>query len=393
MAKQSTKQNSSSFTKTHNVYFVIGEVSGDTLGVELLDGFKACGANVNPMGLGGTKMQARGLNSTIDVSDIAVMGLANVVAKLPKLLKLARKVADDIVAKEPDVIVLIDSPEFAKQIAKRVKKKLPNTPIIKYVCPSVWAWREHRAKKMTAYIDHILAILPFEPELLKKLEGPSATYVGHPLARLAGKVKASSKKKPNTKPNVLLMPGSRQGELARMFPVLKQTVELLEERGNDLNYIIPAVSHLKENIEQEIATRPHSISKRVKIIEGEKAKLKAFEKADLAIATSGTAILELAMHMIPCISIYKLDKALNAIRFIIKAWTAALPNLIADKIIVPERINEYAHPQYIARLAEGLLVEGHERNAQLKGFELVHKNMSQKQDPASIAAKAILKFL
>lgn len=375
--------------KPLRIYFVIGEVSGDTLGVALLDGFQSHGVEIEPLGIGGPKMQARGLQSLFDVSEIAVMGLSGVVAKLPNIFKRIRHVSKDIIDKKPDAIILIDSPEFAKQVAKRTKKKLPNVPIIKYVCPSIWAWRQHRAKTMTNYIDHILAILPFEPELLQKLNGPSATYVGHPLARLAGNVTVKDKKKPNAIPNLLLMPGSRHGEISRLLPVLKDTVSLLEKRGNKFNYILPAVPHLAHELRKETADWPQKI----KIIEGENAKLKAFEKADLAIATSGTAILELAMYMIPCISIYKLDRALNAIRFIIKAWTAALPNLIADKVIIPERINEFAHPEYIARLAESLAVEGPERNAQLQGFKLVHQRMKQKQDPAHIAAGAILKLI
>ena len=375
--------------KPLRIYFVIGGVSGDTLGIELLNGFKALNVEVEPLGIGGPKMQARGLNSLFDISEIAVMGLSGVVIKLPNILIRARNVAKDIIDKKPDAIILIDSPEFAKQVAKRVKKTIPNVPVIKYVCPSVWAWRQHRAKSMKNYIDHILAILPFEPELLRKLEGPNATYVGHPLARLAGKVTVKDKQKPNDIPNVLLMPGSRRGEISRLLPVLKDTVSQLEKRGNKYNYILPAVPHLVDEIRIETDSWPQQI----KIIEGEEAKLKAFAKADLAIATSGTAILELAMYMIPCISIYKLDKALNAIRFIIKAWTAALPNLIADKVIIPERFNEYAHPEYIARLAESLVVSGPERNAQLQGFKLVHQRMKQKQDPAHIAASTILKLI
>lgn len=375
--------------KPLRLYFVIGEVSGDTLGVELLDGFKEQGVVVEPLGIGGPKMQARGLQSLFDVSEIAVMGISGVVVKLPTIFKRVRHVANDIAKLKPDAIVLIDSPEFAKQVAKRAKKSLPNVPIIKYVCPSVWAWRQHRAKTMKQYIDHVLAILPFEPDLLKELDGPNSTYVGHPLARLAGNVTPKDKKKPNNIPNVLLMPGSRRGEISRILPVLKDTVSLLEKRGNKYKYILPAVPHLAHEIRKEIADWPQTVH----VIEGEDAKLKAFKSADLAIATSGTAILELAMYMIPCISIYKLDKALSAIRFIIKAWTAALPNLIADKVIIPERINEFAHPEYIARLAESLVLDGPERNAQLQGFKLVHKRMKQKEDPANIAAAAILKLI
>lgn len=373
-------------TKALRIYFVIGEVSGDTLGADLINGFAKLNAKVEPLGLGGPKMQAHGLQTLFNINEMAVMGLSGIFAKLPTLMKRVRLVANDIIDKKPDAVILIDSPEFAKQIAIRVKRKLPNIPIIKYVCPSVWAWREARAKKMNAYLDHVLAILPFEPELLKKLEGPDATYVGHPLARLAGKIQPKDKRKPANPANILLMPGSRKGEITRLLPIIEKTVDLLAERGTKARYILPAVPHLAD----ELKTKTAKWKQKINVVEGEAAKQAAFDCADLAIATSGTAILELAMHMIPCISIYKLDPALNAIRFIIKAWTAALPNLIADKIIVPERINEFAHPEYIARLAEALIVQGPERDAQLKGFELVHQRMKQKKDPAMVAARVIL---
>ena len=372
--------------KPLRLYFVIGEVSGDTLGADLIGGFAKLNRKVEPFGLGGPKMHALGLQSLFDVNEIAVMGLSGIVAKLPTLIQRVRAVVKDVIDKKPDAVILIDSPEFAKQIAIRVKRKMPNVPIIKYVCPSVWAWRENRAKKMNAYLDHVLAILPFEPELLKQLGGPDATYVGHPLARLAGKIKAKDKRTPANPATVLLMPGSRKGEIHRMLPIIEKTVDLLAERGTTARYILPAVSHLAEELKMKTSSWKQNIS----IVEGEAAKQKAFDSADLAIATSGTAILELAMHMVPCISIYKLDPALNAIRFIIKAWTAALPNLIADKVIVPERINQFAHPEYIARLAEALMVAGPERDAQLNGFELVHQRMKQKKQPAVIAARIIL---
>lgn len=371
------------------LYMVVGEVSGDALGADLLDAFEQLKVDVTPLGMGGEKLRERGLNSIIDTSEIAMMGLSAVVRKLPSLLKFARMVADDILEQNPDVVLLVDSPEFGKQVAKRVKKKNSNIPIVKYVCPSVWAWREKRAVKMKSYIDHILAILPFEPALMEKLDGPKTTYVGHPLARLAGNIKASERRVPNKPSKVLLMPGSRSGEISRLLPIMEETVQLLLDRGNnEIEYVLPAVPHLLDELREKTSSWPQKVT----LIEGETEKLEFFKQADLAIATSGTAVLELAMYMVPTISIYKLDPALNSIRFIIKAWTAALPNLIADKIIIPERINEFAHPQYIARLAEQLLVKGNERNAQLDGFTLVHKKMAQKQDPSTSAANAILKL-
>ncbi len=370
------------------VYFVVGEASGDALGADLMDHLSSMGVEVEALGLGGHRMHERGLEPLFDVSQIAIMGLSGVVRKLPSLLARAREVARDIARKRPDVLLLIDSPEFAKVVAKRAKAENPNLPVIKYVCPTVWSWRPGRAVKMNAYIDHVLAILPFEPEVMRKLGGPETTYVGHPLARLAGKADLEAKAKPANPPNILILPGSRNSEASRLLPVLRETIEIMEDRGQGGRYLLPAVPHLRAMIEKDVATW----TVKPEILAGEDAKFEAMQNGDVAIAASGTAILELAMYGVPTISIYKLDPAINAVRFLMKAWTAALPNLIADKVIVPERINEFARPGYIARLAEGLLVEGHQRAAQLEGFQLVHDRMQQAKEPGRICAEIVLRL-
>jgi len=371
------------------IYFVIGEVSGDNLGDDLMRSFDALGIEAEPLGLGGPKMAAHGLESLFDISEIAVMGVSGVLAKLPGLLARVRRVADDILEKNPDVVMLIDSPEFAKQVAKRVKKKRPQIRIVKYVCPTVWAWRQGRAKTMSGYLDHVIAILPFEPDLLKELGGPEATYVGHPLARLAGKTDLAAKRKPAAIPTILLMPGSRKSETARHMPVLAETARLLKERGMEARFVLPAVPHLAEELRSQARNWPVV----PEVVEGDEAREAEYRKADLAIAASGTAILELAMYGIPTISIYKLDPAMKSLRFLVKAWTAALPNLIADRVIIPERINEFVIPGYLARMAEGLLVEGPARDAQIDGFEVVHQRMQQDESPGILAARVILNLV
>jgi lipid-A-disaccharide synthase len=370
------------------LYFVVGESSGDALGADLLDCFKRLKVDVEPLGLGGPKMQAHGLNPIFPSSEIAIMGISGVVTRLPSLLKRVRQVADDIIRKQPDAVLLIDSPDFAKQVARRVKSKMPDIKVIKYVCPTVWSWRPGRAVKMNAYCDHVLAILPFEPTVMRELGGPPTTYIGHPLAKLAGVSDLKAKLKPKKPPHVMLLPGSRKSEVSRLLPIMKTTVDQLRERGLVARFTLPAVPHLEDYIREATRTWLYQ----PEILSGEDAKLEAMQDADAAIAASGTAILELAMYGVPCVSIYKPDPALNALRFLIKAWTGALPNLIADKVIVPERINEFAHPGYIARLIEALLVSGPERQAQIRGFELVHKIMQQERAPGEIAVEIILQM-
>jgi len=371
------------------VYFVVGEESGDALGDKLLDAFDGLKQPVEPMGLAGTKMQARGMTSLFDISQLSLMGISAVARKLPSLLKRISETVDDICLKKPDVLLLIDSPEFSYRVAKKVRKKLPHVKIVKYVAPSVWAWRPGRAKKIRPYIDHIMAILPFEPGLLKELGGPPATYVGHPLAAEIPDIKTSSKRSCKDTPELLLLPGSRRGEIKLMLPIIRETVHILNERGNRFSLTLAPVSKMETEIRNHVETwdiKPI-------IVLGDEAKKQAFKNADLALATSGTVILELALFKVPMISIYKLDRMMMVVRHLITAWTTLLPNLIADYPFVPEKLNENTHPQHLARMLERLMIKGEERDVQLKGFDLICKKLSQEKSGAKLAAQKIIELV
>lgn len=371
------------------IYFVVGEESGDALGEKLLDAFENLSQKIEPMGLAGARMNARGVDSLFDISELSVMGISAVVQKLPNLLKRIRQTVNDIIEKKPDVLLLIDSPEFSYRVAKKVRKKLPMVKIVKYVAPTVWAWRAGRAKKIKPYIDHIMAILPFEPELLKKLGGPDATYVGHPLASEIPSIPSSSRKKCSDIPKLLVLPGSRRGELKLMLPVIRDTLSILKARGNAFDVTLPAVSKLENDIREHV----EGWDVKPRIVTGEEAKKLAFREADIALATSGTVILELALYKVPMISIYKLDRMMMQIRHMITAWTTALPNLIADYPVVPERLNENTHPDHLARMLERLMMNGEERNVQLKGFDKIIRQLKSEKSGAQVAAQKIIEIV
>lgn len=374
---------------TRRIYFVIGEESGDILGADLIDAFAEIGLAVEPMGLGGARMRQRGVASLFDIADISVMGFSAVFARLPLILKRLRMTVRDIVARRPDLIVLIDSPDFTHRVAKRVRARLPDVPIVKYVCPSVWAWRSGRARTMKAYIDHVLALLPFEPEVLKALGGPDATYVGHPLARRLEGLSLPERTQISDPPTVLVLPGSRRGEVRSLLSDIGETLDILDQRGVAFRAVLPAVPHLEAEIRASISgwrIRPE-------IISGEAGKAEAFRIADVALAASGTVLLELALHRVPMISIYRLDWLMYPFRFLITAWTAALPNLIADATIVPERMNEMVRPQWLARALQALLHDQPTRQAQLDGFDRVRNEMRLSEPAGLIAARAIFQIL
>ena len=369
------------------LYFVVGEESGDALGASLLEAFETLGQPVEAMGLAGHRMQEKGINSLFDISDISVMGISGVFAQLPKLYKRIRLTVRDIIAKKPDVLLLIDSPEFSYRVAQRVRKQLPHVKIVKYVAPSVWAWRPKRAKKIKPYIDHILAILPFEPNLLRTLGGPDATYVGHPLAADMPDIDTQMRETCSSYPKLLLLPGSRHSETKRLLPFIGETLEILKQRDNRFEITLLAVGKLRTEIETHVNQWPYE----VRIVSGDVAKSEAFIEADLAMAASGTATLELALYKVPMISIYKLDGMAMMIRHLLTGWTASLPNLVADYPVVPERFNEYAHPHYVARMIERLCLNNHERQLQLKGFEIIRKRLEQETPSYVIAAEQIMK--
>ena len=373
-----------------NVYLVLGEESGDKLADDLASALsiqaEKSGMDIEFSGLAGSRMMQRGMTSLFDIEDIAVMGFSAVLGRLPTIVRRIYQTVSDIVATKPDVIVLIDSPDFTHAVAKRVRKKLPGVPIINYICPSVWAWRSGRAKKMTAYIDHVLAVLPFEPKVLKDLGGPEATYIGHPLARQIAALPKNNNASQATSETLLVLPGSRRGELKRMLDLYGQTLSILQARGVKFRPVMPAVPHLKEQLQRETANWPV----RPEIVDSVENP-ENFAAARAALATSGTVALELALHKVPMIIAYRMDPIVRLLSGLITAWSAVLPNLILDRVLVPEEHNKMVMPERLARYLERLLADSPERSSQLKGFSELTKAMKTKQPPGELAAEIVLR--
>ena len=377
-------------TKTPlRVYFVMGEESGDVLGSDLLDSFAKLGVPVEPMGLGGSRMKAKGLESLFDISQLSVMGISSVIPKLPALLNRIRQTAKDVIEKQPDILLLIDSPEFSYRVAKKVRKQSASPKIVKYVAPTVWAWRPGRAAKIAKYIDHILAVLPFEPEVMEQLSGPKTTYIGHPLAAAMPRIDKLKKRDCADPVKLVMLPGSRLGETRRLMPVFEEILQILKSRDNHIEITLPTLSRLEPEIREQTRNWAYTPN----IVIGDDARREVFKSSDLALAASGTVTLELSLYKVPMIAVYKLDPLMLQMRRFISAWTASLPNLIADYPVVPERLNEDVRAGSIARMLERLMVSGPERNAQLEGFELIAKRMKQETPSGQLAAQKILEII
>ena len=374
------------------IYFVLGEESGDALGADLYPALISQGKSVDReveiIGLAGTRLSKLGVHSLFDIEEIAVMGASAVVARLPKIIRRISETVADIVEKNPDAVLLIDSPGFTHAVAKRVRKKLPNVQIINYVCPSVWAWRSGRAKKMCAYINHVLTILPFEVDVLSELNGPNATYVGHPLARQIASLPKRKVKSSKSLPLLLVLPGSRMSELKRMLPKFRETLKIMQERGVEFRAVIPAVPHLKKSISAQVVDWPVNVE-----VTDSADNDVIFPTARAALATSGTVTLQLALHKVPMVTGYIFDPMAKPFLFLVTIWSALLPNLIADRPFVPEKINQTVVPGNLARTLERLLIDSPERQVQMEGFDDVIKAMKTQRPPRDLAAEVIFEHI
>lgn len=372
---------------------VAGEESGDLLGADIVRALQRAGHEVELVGVGGHHLQALGLNSLFPSGDIALMGISAVVRDLPRLIRRIGQTARAVAAAQPDCLVTIDSPDFSLRVARKVRALAPQIPIIHYVCPSVWAWRPKRAPAMKPYVDEILCLLPFEPAELARLGGPPGTFVGHRLATDPSILSAAAAQEqprdlsPHRAKTLLLLPGSRRGEVKRLIQPFGETVSVLTERGHRLRLVLPTVPHVAEMVGAAVANWPL----KPEIVTTAEEKWLAFCEADAALIASGTVSLELALAGVPMISTYKLDPLARLLRGFVTIWSAALPNLIADKPVVTEFYDHLVRPRMLARCVEALFGDSAFRQWQKGGFAEVRRLMATDKPSGELAAEVVLR--
>ena len=375
-----------------DVFLVAGEESGDQLGFKLMRALReATGGAVAFRGVGGRAMEGEGLSSLFPMSDIAVMGFLPVIRRLPTILDRIRRTADAIVARPPDVLVIIDSPDFTHRVASRVRARLPDLPIVDYVSPTVWAWRPGRAAKMRAYVDHLLALLPFEPEAHRRLGGPPCTYVGHPLIERVAEMRPPADApdlRERRPPTLLVLPGSRRSEIERLSDDFGGAVARVVERCGPLDVVLPAVSHLEALIREKTARWRHP----PRIVTGEAAKYDAFRRARAALAASGTVTLELALAQVPMVVAYKISSIETLLRFVVKVPSIVLPTLILGEKAIPEILQEHCNADALADALAPLIEGGEERERQLAALMRVGEIMALPagERPSERAARIVL---
>lgn len=372
---------------------IAGEESGELLAADLVMALKeASGREIELVGVGGERLKALGLQSLFPSHDIALMGVSAILRDLPRLIARIGSTAREIVAAKPDCFITVDSPEFTLRVAKKVRALDPSIPIVHYVCPSVWAWRQGRARDMRPYVDKVLCLLPFEPDELARLGGPPGVFVGHRLSSDPGILRARElQAQPRSfaasrERTLLLLPGSRRGEVKTLIEPFGETVEMLRERGMRLKVVLPTVPHVAQTVRHATA----GWRLQPEIVTDANAKWAAFGAADAALCASGTVSLELALAGVPFASCYKLDPAARLMKSLVKVWSIVLPNLIADRPIAPEFVDLTVRPNYLARLLEALMADTAIRQWQLDGFAEVRRRMATDKPAGVLAAGAML---
>ncbi|HEX8416981.1 MAG TPA: lipid-A-disaccharide synthase [Methylobacterium sp.] len=375
------------------IWLVAGEDSGDQLGAKLMPALVALSDRPIAFGgVGGEAMIAQGFVSLFPIDDVAVMGYLPVLARLRTLMRRIRQTVDAVVAARPDVLVIIDSPGFTHAVASRVRKRTPDLPIVDYVSPSVWAWRPWRAAGMRPFIDHVLALLPFEPEAHRRLNGPACTYVGHPLIERLAELRPGPKEalaREGRPPTLVVLPGSRRSEIERLMPVFGRTLALLTERLGPIDAVLPAVSRHRALIER--LTIPWDAP--VRLVHGEAGKYASFRRARAALAASGTVTLELALAGVPMVVAYKVSRVEEVVaRRLIQVPTIVLPNLILGQNAMPEFIQAACTPKRLADALAPLVSDGPARAVQVGALERIDDLMRlpDGDDPSRSAARIVL---
>jgi lipid-A-disaccharide synthase len=346
---------------------VVGEESGDQLGAGLIDALRRARPDAAFMGLAGERMKARGMQSVAPLGDVAVMGLVSVVKYLPRIVRRVHQLVDAVIAAEPNVLVIVDSPELTHAVARRVAKRRPELPIVDYVSPTVWAWRAYRARRMVRYVDHVLALLPFEPEVHRRLGGPPCTYVGHPLIERLHELRPTPGERPPLaeRPTLLILPGSRRTEISRLMAPFGEAVRRIAEARPDVEVLLPAVPHLEAEIRARAAEWPHP----PEFVLGEARKFAAFRRAHAALAASGTVSLELGLAGVPTVIAYRVDPVARVLKnLFLRVPSIVLTNLILGENVVPEFLDGDSAPEVLARETLALLSDTPARRAQAKAL-------------------------
>jgi lipid-A-disaccharide synthase len=376
-------------------YIIAGEASGDVLGAGLIRALRQLtGGRARFVGVGGDRMAEEGMESLFPISEMAVMGVFEILPHAPRLLRRVTQTVEDITAREPDALITIDSKAFTMRVARRLRKKRDSggaiIPLIHMVAPTVWAWRPGRAKVIAGFLDHLLVLFPFEPPYFEP-HGLATTFIGHPVVdqeRGNGKAFRGRFRIGDGATVLAVLPGSRPGEVKRLLPIFGRTVERLKVRYQGLHVVIPTVSVVADLVEVGVSgwTVP------VTVVRDTAYKLDAFAASDVALATSGTVTLELSLARVPTVVAYRVNPLSVPIgHLLVNRDSVVLTNRILERQILPLFIQSECTPDRLGVAVTRLLDDGPARAEQMAAAEDVARLLRANEEPASISAgRAVL---
>lgn len=372
-------------TRPLRVALVAGEASGDILGSGLMQAIKQRHPDAEFIGVGGARMEAEGLKSYFPMERLAVMGLVEVLGRLFELLGRRRQLARDLIAAQPDVFIGIDAPDF--NLGLELKLRRAGIKTVHYVSPSVWAWRQKRVLKIREACDLMLTLFPFEAQFYDEHQVP-VHFVGHPLAdaiplqadRAAARATLDL---PQDEPVVALMPGSRGGEVARLGELFLDAAIRLRALRPGIHFLLPcATPERREQLEQMLAGRDLPLT----LLNGRSHE--ALAACDAVLIASGTATLEALLYKRPMVVAYRVAPlTYRILKRLVKSPYISLPNLLAQRLLVPELIQDAATPEALAQAVAPLIDGG---QVQTEGFDLIHRAL--RRDASLSAADAVLKL-
>lgn len=356
----------------HKIMISVGEASGDLNGANLAKALKQLEPDIELFGMGGEAMRTAGVELVYDIADLGVMGFIEVVKSLPKMFRLRDRLAEIMAAEKPDVLVVIDYPDFNMRLAKVARAQ--GIPVVSYISPSAWAWRRGRAKEVAGIVQRVAAIFPFEADVYREA-GANVSYVGHPLLDIVRPEFSREEAYRHFaadphKPIVLLMPGSRTQEIDKLLPVMLAGAEKIAEKVPESQFFLPVASTISREMLQNILK-----DYRVSVTLTQDHTYDLMHIASTAIAASGTATLETSLMGLPTVIIYKLAPLTYFLgKFLVKIPDVGLPNIVAGKRIVPELIQDEANAENIATEAIKILTD-----------EVMHEKM--KRDLSEVKEK------
>lgn len=349
------------------IFVVAGEPSGDQIGADLLRRLRIRRA-VLLRGIGGPGLEGEGLKTLFPMSDLSVMGFADVLPRLPQLYFRLRQTVAAVLREKPDLLVLIDSQVFSERVARALRKNGYRGKILLYVAPSVWAWKPERAPALKTLYDEVLAVLPFEPAVMKKLGGPTTSYVGHPAL-----AHTTLRQRQPTRGPLLLLPGSRAGELTRHLPLMRAVTTALGTHASVTGLVLPTVRSQEARVVAEIGGWGTPVYVTADVEE----KRKAFSEAVAAVAVTGTVTLELALSGVPMVTTYVADRTQMARAEKYRVRFASLPNILLGDRLVPEVAGPRRQPIELVAEIGRLLDDPGAIEAQRAGFERIRRGMER----------------